>query len=153
MNEVGDASNPLVFSRNLMSYLHENFTYDPEATDVFTQASTVIENMRGVCQDYAHVMLGILRSQRIPARYVSGYLYVGKGSALIGNATSHAWLEVIAPGIDWIGLDSTNNVEALENHIIVCTGRDYADVSPVEGVYSGGGQSLDVSVDVRLLED
>ncbi|MFS0788457.1 transglutaminase family protein [Shouchella sp. 1P09AA] len=152
VQKVGDPLNPITFSRDLMAYLYEVFTYDTEASNVQTLASESADTLRGVCQDYAHVMIGVLRSQRIPARYVSGYLYVGEDSALIGDAASHAWVEVMIPGIGWVGLDPTNNVEALENHIIVCTGRDYGDVSPVEGVYRGGGHSLDVSVGVHLLE-
>ena len=107
---------------------------------------------KGVCQDISHVMLGILRAKHIPARYVSGYLYVGENSALVGDAASHAWVEVMVPGIGWVGLDPTNNVEALENHIRVGVGRDYGDVSPVQGVYRGGSHKLDVKVSVSLID-
>jgi len=79
-------------------------------------------------------------------------LYVGENSALVGDAASHAWVEVMVPGIGWVGLDPTNNVEALEHHIRVGVGRDYNDVSPVQGVYRGGSQELDVKVSVSLLD-
>ncbi|MBB5181872.1 putative alpha-E superfamily protein/transglutaminase-like putative cysteine protease [Planomicrobium koreense] len=149
---LGEMSNPVQYSIDVMNYLHDRFTYDGESTDVSTRAEESFDLMKGVCQDITHVMLGILRAKNIPARYVSGYLYVGENSALIGDAASHAWVEVMVPGIGWVGLDPTNNVEALEHHILVGVGRDYNDVSPVQGVYRGGSQSLDVKVSVSLLD-
>ncbi|MFP3421973.1 transglutaminase family protein, partial [Bacillus sp. SIMBA_161] len=116
-------------------YVFDHFTYDGESTTVTTKASESFDLKKGVFQDITHVMLGILRNKNIPARYVSGYLYVGEDSALVGDAASHAWVEFMVPGIGWVGLDPTNNVEALENHIRVGAGRDYNDVSPVQGVY------------------
>ncbi|EZH65464.1 hypothetical protein DH09_17725 [Bacillaceae bacterium JMAK1] len=151
-NEIGDIQNPVQFAKSLMNYLYAHFSYDPTTTNVNTTAREAIEFKSGVCQDIAHAMIGVLRAQGIPARYVSGYLYVGQDSALVGDAASHAWVEVMAPGIGWISLDPTNNVEALENHIRVGVGRDYGDVSPVQGVYRGGNQNLDVSVSVTLLD-
>ncbi|MFC4713362.1 alpha-E domain-containing protein [Planococcus dechangensis] len=150
--ELGKMTNPVQYSIEVMEYLFDHFTYDGESTTVTTKASESFDLKKGVCQDITHVMLGILRSKNIPARYVSGYLYVGEDSALVGDAASHAWVEVMVPGIGWVGLDPTNNVEALENHIRVGTGRDYNDVSPVQGVYRGGSQSLDVKVSVSLLD-
>ncbi|WP_227394573.1 transglutaminase family protein [Jeotgalibacillus aurantiacus] len=152
VNEIGDTENPVKFSLDLMKYLHGKFEYSPGVTNVNTQARESIETFKGVCQDYAHVMIGVLRAHGVPARYISGYLYVGENSALIGDAATHAWVEVMVPGIGWVGLDPTNNVEALENHIRVGVGRDYADVSPLQGVYRGGEQSLDVKVSVKLLD-
>ncbi|ELK47450.1 transglutaminase family protein [Halobacillus sp. ACCC02827] len=151
MKEVGGAEDPVRFSLRLMEYLHQSISYDTMTTEVSTKAHESWPLKAGVCQDYAHVMLGVLRSQGIPSRYVSGYLYVGEDSALVGDAATHAWVEVMVPGIGWVGLDPTNNVEALEQHIRIGTGRDYADVSPLQGVYRGGGQSLDVKVSVTLL--
>ncbi|HSI68491.1 MAG TPA: alpha-E domain-containing protein [Planococcus sp. (in: firmicutes)] len=150
--ELGEMTNPVQYSLDVMAYLHEHFTYDGESTTVSTKGTESFDLMKGVCQDITHVMLGILRNKQIPARYVSGYLYVGENSALIGDAASHAWVEVMVPGVGWVGLDPTNNVEALENHIRVGVGRDYNDVSPVEGVYRGGNQSLDVKVSVSLID-
>ncbi|TWI60065.1 transglutaminase family protein [Halalkalibacter nanhaiisediminis] len=152
VDQIGDTENPVQFSLDLMKYLFDLFTYDPEATNVNTTAQEALELKGGVCQDITHVMLGILRMRNIPARYVSGYLYVGENSALVGDSATHAWVEVMVPGIGWVGLDPTNNVEALEQHLQVGTGRDYVDVSPLQGVYRGGGQTLDVSVSVTLLE-
>ncbi|UOQ95181.1 transglutaminase family protein [Halobacillus shinanisalinarum] len=144
-------SDPIQFSLDLMSYINQSIRYDEFATQVDTKAYDSWPLRSGVCQDYAHIMIGVLRAKGIPARYVSGYLYVGEDSALVGDAATHAWVEVMIPGIGWIGLDPTNNVEALENHIRVGTGRDYADVSPLQGVYRGGGQRLDVHVSVTVI--
>lgn len=150
--ELGKFDNPVQYALDVMNYIHDHFTYNGESTDVSTKASESFGLRKGVCQDITHVMLGILRSKHIPARYVSGYLYVGENSALVGDAASHAWVEVMVPGVGWVGLDPTNNIEALENHIRVGVGRDYNDVSPVQGVYRGGSQSLDVKVSVSLLD-
>lgn len=149
---LGEMDNPVAYALEVMKYVYETFTYSGEATNVDTQARQAFDLKQGVCQDLAHVMIGILRAARIPARYVSGYLYVGEDSALKGDAATHAWVEVMVPGIGWIGLDPTNNVEVLDNHIRVGTGRDYADVSPLQGVYRGGGGTMEVSVSVKLLE-
>ena len=151
-NEIGEMVNPVKYSIDLMGYLFNHFTYDGSSTTVTTKAIESFDLKKGVCQDISHVMLGVLRTKNIPARYVSGYLYVGENSALVGDAASHAWVEVMVPGIGWVGLDPTNNVEALENHIRVGVGRDYNDVSPVQGVYRGGSHSLDVKVSVSLIE-
>ncbi|WP_238378788.1 transglutaminase family protein [Halalkalibacillus sediminis] len=149
---IGENTNPIQYSLDVMKYIHENYVYDTEASDVKTQAKDSINNQAGVCQDFAHVMLGILRANLVPCRYVSGYLYVGEDSALVGDSATHAWVEVIVPGIGWCGLDPTNNVEALENHVRIGTGRDYDDVSPLQGVYRGGGQTLTVNVSCTLLD-
>ena len=149
---LGEMFNPIKYAIDVMGYLYNYFTYDGSETDVSTKAQESFELKKGVCQDISHVMLGILRAKQIPARYVSGYLYVGENSALVGDAASHAWVEVMVPGIGWVGLDPTNNVEALENHIRVGVGRDYGDVSPVQGVYRGGSHELDVKVSVSLIE-
>ncbi|WP_241657176.1 transglutaminase family protein [Halobacillus salinus] len=149
---VGDPSDPIQFSIDLMAYLHQSIRYDTATTHVNTKAYESWPLRSGVCQDYAHTMIGVLRDKGIPARYVSGYLYVGEDSALIGDAATHAWVEVMVPGIGWVGLDPTNNVEALEQHIRIGTGRDYADVSPLQGVYRGGGQNLTVKVSVQQID-
>ncbi|NJP38544.1 transglutaminase family protein [Alkalicoccus luteus] len=150
---LGPVENPAEYAVSVMNFINGNFDYNTETTDVSTTASDSLLQRSGVCQDYTHVMLGLLRSSGIPARYVSGYLYIGEESAMIGDAASHAWVEVMIPGVGWCGLDPTNNVEALENHVIISTGRDYADLSPFEGVYRGGGQTMEVNVSCTLLED
>ncbi|MFB5663859.1 transglutaminase domain-containing protein [Alteribacillus sp. HJP-4] len=153
LKQIGDIENPIEFSIELMRWLHEQIYYDGSATNVMTKAHEAFPLRKGVCQDYTHIMLGALRARGIPARYVSGYLYVGENSALVGDSATHAWVEVMMPGIGWAGLDPTNNVEALEQHIRVGTGRDYADVSPFQGMYRGGQQTLDVKVSVQLINN
>ncbi len=144
--------NPIKYALSVMDYVYSRFSYDTEATGVQTKAQESFDLKGGVCQDLTNVMIGALRASGIPTRYVSGYLYVGEDSALVGDSATHAWVEVMIPGIGWAGLDPTNNVEAMEQHIRVGTGRDYLDTSPVEGVYRGGQHTLDVSVSVQLLE-
>lgn len=150
--DIGEMANPVQYAIDVMGYLFNRFTYDGYSTNVSTKAIESFDLKKGVCQDISHVMLGILRTKHIPARYVSGYLYVGENSALVGDAASHAWVEVMVPGIGWVGLDPTNNVEALENHLRVGVGRDYGDASPVQGVYRGGSHKLDVKVSVSLID-
>lgn len=148
---IGADYNPVQLACNVMTYLFNVIRYDTEATNVTTTASEAFALKAGVCQDYTHIMLGILRHFGIPARYISGYLYVGEGDDLIGDTATHAWVEIMIPGIGWVGLDPTNNVEALDHHILMSVGRDYRDVSPVEGVYQGGKHTLDVQVDVERI--
>lgn len=144
--------NPVQFALKLMRYLFNVIEYDAKATTVETTAEEAFDLKRGVCQDYTHIMLSVLRHVGIPARYISGYLYVGQGDDLIGETATHAWVEIMVPGVGWIGLDPTNNVEVLENHINLCVGRDFRDVSPVEGVYQGGKQTLEVTVEIKKID-
>ncbi len=134
-------------------WIHQNFEYVPGATDVRTPLEHVIKMRKGVCQDFAHVMLAILRTGGIPARYVSGYIEsvdpTQPNSELVGAAASHAWVEVFLPGSRWWGLDPTNNQIAGERHIKVATGRDYHDVAPFRGTFRGlSEQSLNVAVKI-----
>jgi len=140
----------LEFNRHLFKF----FKYTPGSTGVDTTALEATAQRRGVCQDYTHTALAFLRSCGIPVRYVSGYLYVGRGSSLVGNAASHAWLEVFLPYHGWLGLDPTNGVYVSETHISIAVGRDYKDIAPVTGTRHGGGKgSLEVKVKVEKLEE
>lgn len=152
IHEIGPCVNPIQFSLDVNAYLHHVFTYDTEATTVDTKARDSFKLKRGVCQDYTHIMLGILRANGVPARYVSGYLYVGNHDGWIGDVASHAWIEAMIPGVGWVGLDPTNNVEAADTHPILSVGRDYTDVSPLQGVYHGGPHTLEVQVSVNKLD-
>jgi transglutaminase-like putative cysteine protease len=133
-------------SRELMARIHADFEYETEATDVGTPALEALAMRKGVCQDFAHIMLGCLRSLGLPARYVSGYLLTEPppgGIRLVGSDASHAWVSVYVPGAsaaegEWADLDPTNNREPGEDYVTVATGRDYSDVSPVRGVIHGG---------------
>lgn len=144
--------NPVKFACDLMTYLFNSIRYDPMATTVETTAKEAYDLKAGVCQDFSHIMIAVLRYCCIPARYISGYLYVGEDDHLIGDSATHAWVEIMVPGIGWIGLDPTNNVEVMDNHINLCVGRDFRDVSPVEGVYQGGKHTLEVLVDVKQIK-
>ena len=137
----------------IMRFVHLNFTYSPTATDVNTPVSEVIRMRQGVCQDFAHVMIGMCRTLKIPARYISGYIYNGPHEHLNGAQASHAWCEVYLPGIGWQGLDPTNNRQVDEHHIKIAIGRDYADIIPVKGHYRGTPQKqMTVDVKVSLAE-
>ena len=115
-------------------------------------AAKLLENRRGVCQDFAHLQIGCLRSLGLAARYVSGYLLTNPPPGqerLIGADMSHAWVSVFCPGFGWIDFDPTNDVIPREKHITLAWGRDYDDVSPIKGVILGGGRhSISVGVDV-----
>jgi transglutaminase-like putative cysteine protease len=133
-----------------------DFVFDPGVTDVTTPPAEVLESRRGVCQDFAHLAIGCLRSLALPARYVSGYIetqpLLGE-DRLVGSDASHAWLSVYVPGYGWLDADPTNNQVPPYRHITVAWGRDYADVTPVRGVVFGPAvdQTLDVAVDVVRL--
>jgi transglutaminase-like putative cysteine protease len=138
--------------RDLTRRIYEDFKYDPKATTIATPLHDVWKKRRGVCQDFAHLGIACLRSLGLPARYVSGYLRTrapeGK-QRLVGADASHAWFAIFCPGMGWMDFDPTNNVQPGEEHITVAVGRDYADVSPVAGVITGGGaHQVKVSVDV-----
>jgi transglutaminase-like putative cysteine protease len=137
---------------DFMHYIYTEFTYDPEATTVSTPIDEVMAQRHGVCQDFAHLQIAGLRSYGLAARYVSGYLVAQppKGQdPLVGALASHAWLSVYCPEVGWIDVDPTNDVLPAEVNITVAYGRDYGDVSPIKGVFLGGGEhALDVSVDV-----
>jgi transglutaminase-like putative cysteine protease len=151
---------PCVLS--LLHALHADFTYRGHSTEVDTPLAQVFEQRAGVCQDFAHVMIGALRMMGLPARYVSGYLRThtaGDGPALVGADASHAWLQVHVPGAagvpadGWLDLDPTNDAVPGVDHVRVAVGRDYGDVVPVRGVILGGGQhALTVRVTTRRTE-
>ncbi len=142
-------------ANELMSRIYTEFDYKPGTTDTSTPLAKVMEQKQGVCQDFAHVMISAMRSVRIPARYVSGYLETlpppGKPK-LQGADATHAWVEVYAPSTGWIPFDPTNNRIAGDRHIKVCHGRDYFDVQPLKGIFLGTGkQTLNVEVDVQAI--
>jgi transglutaminase-like putative cysteine protease len=140
--------------------IHERFKYQKGATHVHSSIADCIASSAGVCQDFSHLLIAMLRQRGIPARYVSGYLipspavHSGGGRAamedVIGGQASHAWVQAHIPDFGWIGLDPTVGQFAEERHIVIARGRDYGDVPPVRGVYKGhAGQSLSVDVLVR----
>ncbi|NJN45943.1 MAG: transglutaminase family protein [Candidatus Competibacteraceae bacterium] len=135
--------------------INQEFTYDPHFTTLATPLSEVLENRRGVCQDFAHLAIGCLRSMGLAARYISGYLETQPPPGqprLVGADASHAWLAVYLPGLGWAEFDPTNGCMSGEQHITLAWGRDYSDVAPLKGVMSGGGShTLQVGVDVEPL--
>lgn len=139
----------------LMSRIYNEFEFDPEATTVATPVLQVLAEKRGVCQDFAHLMLSCLRSQGLAARYVSGYLLTTPPPGrprMVGADASHAWISVFCPGLDgghWVDFDPTNNLLPDFQHITLAWGRDFADVSPLRGVILGGdAHELSVAVTV-----
>jgi transglutaminase-like putative cysteine protease len=143
----------LVGAGDLTRRIFKDFKYDPKATTVATPLEEVWKQRRGVCQDFAHLAIGCLRSLGLPARYVSGYLRTRPPEGqprLVGADASHAWFKIFCPGTGWVDFDPTNNIQPGEEHIIVAHGRDFDDVSPVAGILTGGGShDVKVSVDVE----
>ncbi|MFJ4145802.1 transglutaminase N-terminal domain-containing protein [Pseudomonas sp. NPDC089734] len=141
----------------LMEKIFEEFTFDGEATQVATPLVEVLERRRGVCQDFAHLMLACLRSRGLAARYVSGYLLTQPPPGqprLIGADASHAWVSVFCPASGWVDFDPTNNIQPALEHICLAWGRDFSDVSPLRGVILGGGShDPEVRVTVMPLSD
>lgn len=143
---------------DLTARIHRDFEFDATATTVATPLARVLEQRRGVCQDFAHLQIACLRSLGLPARYVSGYLETVPPPGqpkLVGADASHAWVSIwCGPAFGWLGLDPTNAIAEGDDHIVVARGRDYADVPPVDGVIlSYGGHELKVSVDVAPVEN
>jgi transglutaminase-like putative cysteine protease len=141
----------------LMHRVHADFTFAPASTQVDTPLATAFAQRRGVCQDFAHVLIGLIRALGLPARYISGYLltHPPPGEArLVGADASHAWVQAWCPGTvgvpgQWLDLDPTNDCIPTEGHIRLGAGRDYDEVAPLRGVIRGGGQHrLTVAVDV-----
>ena len=151
-HRIEPGTDPLESLLRLSDTLHRCLHYIPGATTAESPVDHVVRTDRGVCQDFAHVMIAIARSWGIPARYVSGYLHAtGKpGEHSPGNAT-HAWVECRLPQLGWIGFDPTNRSLAGDAHVRIAIGRDYLDVSPTRGIIQGGGDAhLEVGVKMRV---
>lgn len=142
---------------DLMHRIHEEFQFDAGATGITTPITLVLAERHGVCQDFAHLQIGCLRSLGLPARYISGYLLTDPPPGqprLIGADASHAWLSVKCPHLGWIDLDPTNDTIPNERHIPIAWARDYGDVSPLRGIVLGGQrQTLSVGVSVIPVGD
>ena len=143
-------ADPLTTARGIMTAIHCAFEYAPRSTRVDSTIDEALSAKRGVCQDFTHVMLALLRRRGLPSRYVSGYMAPAPSDELARRASAtHAWAEVLLPEIGWLGLDPTHNVEAGLRHIRVAVGRDYADVPPTRGTFKGGAAGeLSVSVTI-----
>lgn len=136
--------------------IFDDFEFDSRATDISTPLEQVLRGRRGVCQDFAQLMIGCLRSLGLPARYVSGYILTHPRPGqprLVGADASHAWVSVFCPALGWVDFDPTNHCLVQHEHITLGWGRDYSDVTPMRGIVLGGGQQkLDVQVTVTPLE-
>jgi transglutaminase-like putative cysteine protease len=145
------------FARAAMQLVHDRFRYEKGATHVHSSISDTLATGAGVCQDFSHILLAVLRMAGLPGRYVSGYLVPSRAAEpgasveeVIGGQASHAWVEVFLPGAGWRGLDPTLGRSAGLQHVRIAYGRDYGDAAPMRGVYRGhAGQALSVDVRVR----
>lgn len=143
--------------KELNSSIYQHFEYKTGSTDNSTPLVRVWKNRRGVCQDFAHIMLSILRTAGLPARYVCGYIEseapVQKdqaGRRLVGSLATHAWVEVLTPGMNWVALDPTNNQWCGEQHVAMAFGRDFRDAAPVRGTFKGStAQRMRVRVSMK----
>jgi transglutaminase-like putative cysteine protease len=140
------SSSVLEFVQHLSQYVYENFSYQQGITNVETGIDEIWHLKAGVCQDFAHLLLEMLRLKGIPARYVSGYI-CPKGNELRGEGATHAWVEAYIPSYGWVGIDPTNDCLVSDRHIRIAFGRNFNDCTPVKGTFKGqGAHTLSVSV-------
>jgi transglutaminase-like putative cysteine protease len=149
VDQRGDRD-PLELLLKLNTDLYETFSYQKKSTSVDSPIEEALRSRRGVCQDFAHIMISLVRNLRIPCRYVSGYLHHDSlHQDRSAEGATHAWAEALLPGLGWIGLDPTNNLVAGGRHIRTAIGRDYADVAPTTGIMQGSADS-ELQVRVRV---
>ena len=148
--EVCRRDDPLNLLRELNQRLYDWFEYVPKSTKVDSPIDEAIQSRSGVCQDFAHIMIALVRSLRIPCRYVSGYLYrrAQDHDRSVVDAT-HAWVEAFLPPLGWVGFDPTNCLQVGDRHVRTAIGRDYSDVPPTKGIFRGQTAS-ELSVAVRV---
>jgi hypothetical protein len=139
-------------------YIYKNFTYTKGITNIETTIDEILAHKKGVCQDFAHVLLQFLRTTGIPSRYVSGYI-CPNSTGFRGEGATHAWVEFYTPNQGWLGIDPTNNIWTMDNHVKLSVGRDFKECTPVKGTFKGfAEQILSVSVSItyedgRLFEE
>ncbi len=142
---------PLRLLRTLNAALYETFAYEQQLTHANSPIDVALHNRAGVCQDFAHIFIALVRRLGIPCRYVSGYLFHRtENHDRSAPDGSHAWAEALLPGLGWVGFDPTNDLVAGQRHIRVALGRDYADVPPTRGVFKGHAKSA-LRVGVQVL--
>lgn len=147
-NHKNASDTPYKTALHFCEYVYKNFKYIAGVTSVETTLDEIWAIKSGVCQDFAHILLEMLRLVNIPARYVSGYICPNKND-MRGEGATHAWVEAFLPNYGWLGIDPTNNCIASENHIRLAVGRNFTDCSPVKGVYKGSAEhDLEVIVSV-----
>ncbi len=141
--------------RRLTTEIYDRFEYSPMSTRVDSPIDEALQSKRGVCQDFAHIMIALVRQLGIPCRYVSGYLFHHENADRSSIAATHAWVEALLPDLGWVGFDPTNNRLVEDRHIRVAIGRDYADVPPTRGVFKGVSavrSELSVAVNVGSMQ-
>jgi len=146
--DIRRRDDPLSMLKSINAAIYTNFEYAKQNTRVDSPIDDALKIRRGVCQDFAHIMIALVRELKIPCRYVSGYIFLQDERSSAAGAT-HAWVEALLPELGWVGFDPTNNSIAGEHHIRVAVGRDYADVPPTRGVFRGKAES-ELSVTVRV---
>jgi transglutaminase-like putative cysteine protease len=136
----------------VVAYVRDQFEYETRTTHVHSNVNDILKSGGGVCQDFAHLTIGLLRLAGVPARYVSGYLAPAHEApgGLLGEQASHAWLEAWLPGPGWIGFDPTHRCRTDERHIGMAIGRDYSDVPPIRGTYQSLGSRSIMRVDLNI---
>lgn len=145
-----DGRSPLAFLQDVVSGVYRSFSYVKKSTAVNSPIEHALKSRQGVCQDFAHIMITLVRNANIPCRYVSGYLYhSGENSDRSSDGATHAWVEAVLPGLGWVGFDPTNNILVGERHIRTAVGRDYADVPPTMGTMKGKAET-ELQVRVRV---
>ncbi|MNS03636.1 Protein-glutamine gamma-glutamyltransferase [compost metagenome] len=138
----------LEIAQQCNNYIFNHFTYTKGITNIETTVDEILEIRKGVCQDFAHVLLQLLRTAGIPSRYVSGYICPNE-SGLRGEGATHAWVEIYTPNQGWLGLDPTNNIWTMDNHVKLSVGRNFYDCTPVKGTFKGlAKQTLSVCVSI-----
>jgi transglutaminase-like putative cysteine protease len=152
-NERNEDETPYQTALRYTKYVYENFKYIAGITTVETRLDELWKLKAGVCQDFAHILLVMLRLVNIPSRYVSGYICPNK-NGMRGEGATHAWVETYFPNYGWLGLDPTNNCVANETHVRLAVGRNFPDCTPVKGVYKGQAKhTLEVAVSVSYEDD
>jgi transglutaminase-like putative cysteine protease len=149
LNEIEHSNKSILeIAQQCNNYIFNHFTYTKGITNIETTVDEILEIRKGVCQDFAHVLLQLLRTAGIPSRYVSGYICPNE-SGLRGEGATHAWVEIYTPNQGWLGLDPTNNIWTMDNHVKLSVGRNFYDCTPVKGTFKGlAKQTLSVCVSI-----
>jgi len=149
LDKIDCTDKPIIeIAQQCNEYIFNNFEYTKGITNIETTVDEILEMKKGVCQDFAHLLLQLVRTAGIPARYVSGYICPNK-SGFRGEGATHAWVEIYTPNQGWLGLDPTNNIWTMDNHIKLSVGRNFYDCTPVKGIFKGlAKQTLSVCVSI-----
>lgn len=149
LDKIDCTNKPIIeIAQQCNAYIFENFTYTKGITNIETTIDEILEMKKGVCQDFANLLLQLVRTAGIPARYVSGYICPNE-SGFRGEGATHAWVEIYSPNQGWLGLDPTNNIWTMDNHIKLSVGRNFFDCTPVKGTFKGlAKQTLSVCVSI-----